>query len=123
MQHPLRITFHQMESSPALEANITEKVEKLEQLSQNIISCRVSVEESSRHNQQGSLFHVVIDLEVPDSTIVVSRDKGDKQEHEDAYIAVRDAFISARRQLEEYESRRKRKIKRHSLPSEPKPEL
>jgi len=111
-----------MDTSPALEETINEKVGKLEQISQNIISCRVSVEESSRHNQQGSLFHIVIDLEVPETNIVVSREHDDKQGHEDVYVAVRDAFNSARRQLREYESRRKRKMKRHSLPSEPEPE-
>ncbi|CAA6818682.1 MAG: RNA polymerase subunit sigma-54 [uncultured Thiotrichaceae bacterium] len=123
MQLPLRITFHQMETSPALEEAIREKVAKLEQVSKNIISCRVSVEESSRHNQQGTLFHVVIDLEVPEAEIVVSREKNDKQEHEDVYVALRDAFNSARRQLKEYESRRKCKVKRHSLPAQPEPEV
>lgn len=122
MQVPLRITFHQMDTSAAVEEAINNKVEKLEQISKNIIACRVSVEESSRHNQQGKLFHIVIDLEVPDAHIVVSKDNDDKHEHEDVYIAIRDAFNSAKRQLKEYEGRRKLKIKRHSLPTEPQPE-
>lgn len=119
MQVPLRITFHQMDTSPAVEEAIKQKVEKLEQHSKHIISCRVSVEESSRHNQHGKLFHVVVDLEVPEANIVVSKDSDDKHSHEDVYVALRDAFKSAQRQLDEYESRRKGKMKRHSLPGEP----
>lgn len=120
MQIPLRITFHQMDTSAAVEEAINKKVEKLEQISKNIIACRVSVEESSRHNSQGKLFHIVVDIEVPDAPhIVVSKDKDDKHEHEDVYVAIRDAFESARRQLKEYESRRKMKVKRHSMPPQP----
>ncbi len=122
MKVPLRITFHQMETSPAVEAKIREKVEKLETFSKHMTACRVSVESSSKHNQQGNLFHIVINLDVPNNEIVVSRDHGDKHSHEDVYVAIRDAFKSARRQLEDYERRQRGKIKHHSLPEAPEPE-
>ncbi len=122
MKVPLRITFHQMDTSPTVEAKVREKVEKLEAFSKHITACRVSVESSYKHNQQGNLFHIVINLDVPNNEIVVSREHGDKHSHEDVYVAIRDAFDSARRQLEDYERRQRGKVKHHSLPEAPEPE-
>jgi hypothetical protein len=42
-------------------------------------------------------FNIHIDLGVPGKEIVV-----DRQENEDAYVALRDAFDAAKRQLEDY---------------------
>jgi cold shock CspA family protein len=45
---------------------------------------------------------------VPGSEIVVNRDQ-----HEDVYVALRDAFDAARRQLEDYGRRLRRETKTH----------
>lgn len=100
MQVPLEITFRGLPHSDAVEARIREKTAKLEQLCDNIISCKVVVEAEHHHQHQGNLFHVRIDLSVPQKHIVVSRDHHDKQAHEDVYVALRDAFEAAKRQLE-----------------------
>lgn len=97
MKTPLQITFRDMPSSDALEANIREKARKLEQVFADIVSCRVVVEQPAKHQQQGKPFNVHIDLGVPGKEIVV-----DRQENEDAYVALRDAFDAAKRQLEDY---------------------
>ena len=55
------------------------------------------VEQPAKHHQQGKLFNIRIDLGVPGSEIVV-----DKQQNEDVYVALRDAFDAAKRQLEDY---------------------
>ncbi len=99
MQTKLQITFRDMPHSDALEAHIREKAEKLEQYFSDIVSCRVVVEQSAKHQQQGKPFNVHIDLGVPRSEIVV-----DHQQNEDVYVAVRDAFDAAKRQLENYAS-------------------
>jgi ribosomal subunit interface protein len=108
-----------MEKSSAIEAEIHKKVEKLEKFSRNITACRVSVESSFKHKQKGNLFHVVVNLDVPNAEIVASKDSGDKQAHEDVYVAIRDAFDSVRSQLEAYESRLRSKVKRHYLTGVP----
>jgi ribosomal subunit interface protein len=102
MQVPLEITFRGIPHSDAVEAKIREKTAKLEQLCDNIVSCKVVVEAEHHHQHQGNLFHVRIDLNVPQKHIVVSRDHHDKQAHEDVYVALRDAFDAAKRQLEGY---------------------
>lgn len=97
MQTPLQITFRDIPASDAVDSHIREKAQKLEQFYSDLIGCRVVVEQSGKHHQQGNPFNVRIDLSVPGSEIVV-----DRQENQDVYVALRDAFDAARRQLEDY---------------------
>jgi len=97
MQIPLQITLRDMAHSSGLEARIREKVAGLEHLHPRITSCRVTVTDSGKHHQQGHQFEVRIDVRVPVHTEVVVSRKHD----EDVYVALRDAFDSAKRQLQE----------------------
>ena len=65
MQIPLQITLRHMQPSDALEARIRDQAAKLEEFHPNLISCRVTVEEIARHQQQGRQFQVRIDAHVP----------------------------------------------------------
>jgi ribosomal subunit interface protein len=117
MQKPLEITFRHMEPSPALEAVVRERAQKLENFCDEIIGCQVMFEEPHRHHQQGNLYHVRIDLTVPGKEIVVKRSPDDEHAHEDAFVALRDAFDSVRRQLEDYVRIRRGKVKTHEVPA------
>ncbi len=117
MQSPAEIVFRDIPRSEALEENILEKIEKLEKMYDHITSCNVVIEETHHHKHQGKLFHVRINLHVPEKELVVSREKHDKQEHEDPYIAVRDAFNAMQRQLEEHSRKQRGNVKAHSRPS------
>jgi ribosome-associated translation inhibitor RaiA len=102
-----------MEPSAAVETNIRERASKLERFCDKITSCRVTVEAPHKHHHKGNIYHVAVDIIVPDAEIVVSRTPEDNHAHEDVYVAVRDAFNSARRKLEDYEARRRGKVKNH----------
>jgi len=117
MQKPVQITFRGMESSKAVEESIREHVEKLNRYYDGIIGCRVVLEAPHRQHHQGNLFRVSIDIKVPGSEILISRDKGDKHDHEDAHVAIRDAFLSARRRLEDFARRQRGNVKVHEQPS------
>ena len=98
MQKPLQITVHGIEHSPALDAHIREKAAKLEEFYPRMTACHVTVEQPHRHHQQGAQFEVHIDVRVPGrGEIVVNH-----QHAEDVYVALRDAFDAAKRQLEEH---------------------
>lgn len=116
MQIPLEITYRHIEASTALEEKIRQRVAKLERFNSRITSCRVIVEAPHQHQHQGNRFHVRIDITVPGNEIVVSRDPEARQDHQDAYVAVRDAFNAAERQLEDHTRRRRGKIKSHAAP-------
>ena len=115
MQVPLQITFRHTDTSPALEARIRQRSQELEHFFDRITACHVTVE--SRHGQrQGNLFEVRIDLVVPGREIVVGRDRGANHAHEDAHVAVRDAFDALRRRLEDHARHGRGEVKVHAVP-------
>ena len=101
MQKALQIHFHGMESSEALEARIREKVAELERRCPDATSCRVTVEKESRNHVKGNLFRISLVLYRPGRDIVVNRNGPKDHGHEDVYVALRDTFDAAARQIEE----------------------
>jgi ribosomal subunit interface protein len=114
MQHALRIAFRNMDASDALEQRIRKRVAELEQLCDRITACEVVVELDHHQPRQGKMFHVRVDITLPGRTIVVRREPPDNHAHEDAHVAVRDAFDSARRQLEDHVRVARGDVKTHA---------
>jgi ribosomal subunit interface protein len=108
MQIPMQITIRDIEHSEVLETHIREKAKKLDEFFNHIMSCRVVVEMPHKHHHQGKQYNVRIDIGVPGNEIVVNRDHS-----EDVYIALRDAFDAAKRQLEDYVRKVRGDIKTH----------
>ena len=116
MKQPLQITFRDMPHSNALETHIREKAAKLDEFYEHIIGCHVVLEQPHGHHHQGKLFHVTIDMTVPTGELVVNRSPGEHHAHEDAYVAIRDAFKAMRRKLQDFASKQRGDVKRHSSP-------
>lgn len=106
---PLQLTIRDIPESTAIEAKIRQQVEKLGHFCDRIVSCRVVVEAAQKHKHQGKLYTVRIDLTVPGKELVVNRIL-----NEDLYVAIRDAFRAARRQLEDYMHREHGTVKSHT---------
>jgi ribosomal subunit interface protein len=100
MRLPLQITARDIELTEAIETAVRKKAEKLDQFSDRIIACRVVIECPHKHHHKGVLHNVHIDLTVPGAELVVKREP-----HEDLYVALRDAFDAAVRQLREHMDR------------------
>jgi ribosomal subunit interface protein len=113
MKLPVEITFRNMSASEVLEANVREKAAKLEQFCDRITACRVVVEAAHRHQHKGNIYHVRIDITVPGQELVVSRGVPDP-DHADVYVAVRDAFDAARRQLDRFVRENHREARAHA---------
>jgi ribosomal subunit interface protein len=109
---PLQITVLNLPHSAALEARVRQMAEKLEKFHRRIVSCRVGIEELRRHRSRGRLFHVSVDLRIPGREIV-SNHRHDK----DPYLALRDAFVSLRRQLEDAARVKRGNVKAHATRS------
>jgi ribosomal subunit interface protein len=116
MKIPLQITFRGIPHSDAVEAKIREKAGKLDKFYSHIMSCRVAVE-AEHHHHQGNQYHIRIDITTPSKELVVSREHHDKQAHEDIYVAIRDAFNAATRQLEDYSRVQRGDVKTHDSQS------
>ncbi|MDY6941788.1 MAG: HPF/RaiA family ribosome-associated protein [Pseudomonadota bacterium] len=116
MQSIPQVTFRNLPATPALEQTIDNKLRKLEQVYDRIIACRVIVEAPHQHHHKGKIYHIRIDLTVPGTELVVNRNPAAKQAHEDAYVAIRDAFSAMQRQLENYARKQKGQVKYHDAP-------
>ena len=108
MQIPLHVVFLNLPRSEAVEARIREKAARLEEFHPRVTGCRVTVEEINRHHHQGKQFRIHLDVHVPGHEILVDRDHD-----EDVYIALRDAFDAAARQLEDVVRVQRGDVKAH----------
>ena len=98
-----------MDHSPALDERIRELTAKIENFHPKITHVHVIVDELDRNKRTGNLFNVRVDVHVPGSEIVAT-----KQEHEDPYVAMNDAFDVLTRQLEEHIRKLRGEVKRHT---------
>jgi hypothetical protein len=65
MPLPLQIVFHQLDRWPGAEAVLRERAQRLERLCPEMMSCRVVVEETQKHQQLGRPVAVQVEVHVP----------------------------------------------------------
>lgn len=134
VQLPVQVTIRGVPSPELVEPEIRERAARLDRYYESIMSCRVLVERVHRHHQDGSQFHVRIDLGVPGGEIVVNRDSSLHATEQDVdqtrerkqdelhpvnkhvRVAIRDAFDTARRRLQDYARRQRADTKLHETP-------
>lgn len=113
MQVPLELSARAIELDSAMEADLRRRAAKLERYYDRITSCRIAVERpTGNHHNEGGPYRVRIDITVPGSELVASK------EGEDLNTTVRDAFKAAERQVEEFSQRRRGDVKTPVLPPE-----
>lgn len=108
MKLELQIASHNFELTEPLRDLIREKAEKLDSFYEHIMRCRVVVEVPHRHKHKGILYNINIYITVAGGEVVVKREP-----NEDIYVAIRDAFDTARRKLEDYARKQRGDIKSH----------
>ena len=117
MKLPLQITFQNLGASEAISDKIRQHAEKLEKYCDRIMSCRVAVELPHHHQSTGNQFRVCVEVGVPGKKLVASREPDEHHNYTDAYVAIRDAFDTMRRKLEEYSREQRREVKLHQAPT------
>jgi ribosome-associated translation inhibitor RaiA len=70
-----------------------------------LTSCHVFVECAHEHHDETRRFHARIHMELPGGTLAVNHEHHARHSHADAFVAVRDAFDSATRQLNDWKRR------------------
>jgi len=114
MQIPVEISFRGMDRLQALADDIQERAQKLAGTFDRITRCEVVVEAPHRRHAQGNLYRVRIQLCVPRRELIVGHTAHDKHQHEDPFVAVRDAFSAMRRQLLDYAQELRGETKMHA---------
>ena len=113
----LHIAFRGMTPSPAVQSRILERAAKLERFHQRITACRVVVDAPHRRHTKGERYTVHVDLIVPGHEILGGKRRGKIHAHEDVYVALRNAFDAAARQLESVTRRARGNVKYHDAPT------
>ncbi|CAN7386082.1 HPF/RaiA family ribosome-associated protein [Phenylobacterium sp. LjRoot219] len=115
MQVPLQITFEGgLAGSDSLRRRIEREAAKLERFYDRISSCRVAVTGRGGKRRQGGLYAVRLQVTGPGlGDMVITRNPPADHAHEDAFVAVRDAFAAARRRLLDRHGRHTGKAKAH----------
>ena len=114
MQTPVRITFRHMSVSTAAEENIRAHIAHLEQHFDNLLSCHVVIDTPPAHRSHGAAFSVRVELTLPGREIFVSNESDQSEAHTNVYVAIRDTFAAAERQLDHFVRRRRGEVKNHS---------
>jgi hypothetical protein len=103
MQIVPEITFQGSAPSAAARTAILKEIERLESHNQRITGCRVKVIAPSHKHRHGTGFQVRIWLTIPPhEEIVVNNSASDDARHEHAEVSIKDAFATARRQLDAF---------------------
>ena len=108
MKLPLQISFHNLERIEAVENRVLEEAAQLDEFCDRIMSCRVVVDVPHRHHVAGNVYQVRLDIKVPGEEIAIVQEPAQHDPfYENINVAIRDAFNSAARKLEEYVRRQR----------------
>jgi len=99
-----------------MEAEVRQRAEKLERIYDRIVGCRVVIEAPHRRQHKGKLYAAKIDVTVPGKEIVVNSTGPNDHGHEDAYLAIRDAFDAMQRKIEAHAAKQRGQVKTHTQP-------
>ena len=103
MQVPLQIAFEHVGHSDALETAVRKEAQRLERFYDRITSARVVIARPQHRHHKGDAYSVRIHVALPGGKHVdVTHDPAATGRHEDAHVAIRDAFDAAGRQLQDY---------------------
>ncbi len=103
-----QVLFRNIDHSDAVQEAVLKRVEKLERFNDQIHSMRVILESPHNNHHKGKVYHVGVEALIPNHDIVVSHDQHDKHEHEDIYVAIRDAFNAVERRLKAVAGKQRR---------------
>lgn len=118
MQRPLQVTFQDIPVDQRARELIEEKVAKLEMLSTGLQGVRVVVTSPHQRHRARNRYHVRVELTLAGRELVTSREHGNHPDTENLFVAIRDAFRAAERQLDGFRKNRA-EAARHAHPRKP----
>lgn len=108
MSNEFQIVFHNIDQSEALTDSVNKRVEKLRRYNGDIIGGRVVLDSPHNNHHKGKVYSVTLELRTPTKEVVVTQEQHDNHAHEDLYVAIRDAFNAAERQLKSVDKKHRK---------------
>lgn len=106
MPIPVQITFRDIDPSDAIEAQINDRVKRLEKFAKRATGLHVAVAAPHQSGHKGKLYQFTLELLMPGGDIVVKQGDTPDHAHEDVYVAMRDAFAALERRAHDYLDKR-----------------
>ena len=105
MTHEFQIIFRNIDQTGALVDAVEKRINKLERYCDQIITGRVVLDSPHNNHQKGKVYSVGLEIRTPSKEVRVNQEQHDNHAHEDLYVAIRDAFNAAERQLKANDKR------------------
>lgn len=99
MTNEIQIVYHNLDQSDAITDAVNKRIKKLERFCDHIITGRVVLDSPHNNHHKGKVYSVGLEIHTAQKEIRVNQDHHDNHAHEDMYVAIRDAFNAAERQL------------------------
>jgi ribosome-associated translation inhibitor RaiA len=99
-----QVTFAGMPANEQARVEVHASVARLGELTSPMTAGQVLIEAVDRGHRELH-YRVRMDLTMPTGVVVVDHDHPSNRPHEDVYVAIRNAFRAARRQLELHRAR------------------
>lgn len=99
MTNEFQIVYHNIDQTEAINDAVQKRIAKLERYCDQIITGRVVLDSPHNNHHKGKVYSVGLEVHTPIKEVRVNQDQHDNHAHEDLYVAIRDAFNAAERQL------------------------
>jgi len=99
MTNEFQVVYHNIDQTEAISEAVQKRIDKLERFCDHIINGRVVLDCPHNNHHKGKVYSVTLEMHTPTLEVRVNQDQHDNHAHEDLYIAIRDAFNAAERQL------------------------
>ncbi|MBL4821654.1 MAG: ribosome-associated translation inhibitor RaiA [Gammaproteobacteria bacterium] len=99
MTNDFQVVFHNIDQSDAIMDAVNKRIEKLERFCDQILTGRVVLDSPHNNHHKGKVYSVGLEIHTTKIEVRVNQEQHDNHAHEDLYVAIRDAFNAAERQL------------------------
>ena len=108
MTNEFQVVFHNIDQTDALADAVQKRIDKLERYCDQIITGRVVLDSPHNNHHKGKVYSVGLEIHTPTKEVRVNQEQHDNHAHEDLYIAIRDAFNVAERQLKSIDKKHRK---------------
>ena len=99
MTNDFQIVFHNIDQSTSISDAVNRRISKLQRFCARILAGRVVLDSPHNNHHKGKVYSVGLEIHTPSKEVRVNQEQHDNHAHEDLYVAIRDAFNAAERQL------------------------
>ena len=99
MTDEFQVMYHNIDQTDAISEAVQKRITKLERFCDQIINGRVVLDCPHNNHHKGKVYSVSLEIHTSSLEVRVNQEQHDNHAHEDLYVAIRDAFNAAERQL------------------------